>query len=123
MKIDFANLQLQYRKYKDDIDANIQAVLNKSNFIMGEEVYDILLTSYTYSQCKQREINLGLDLKGGMNVTLEVMVIDVIKALSKNLSDLEVIQMGQGQRWSAREVVVCCVFASYNSFAVFSDSS
>ena len=41
MKIDFANLQLQYRKYKDDIDANIQAVLNKSNFIMGEEVYEL----------------------------------------------------------------------------------
>ena len=41
MKIDFANLQLQYRKYKDDIDANIQAVLNKSNYIMGEEVYEL----------------------------------------------------------------------------------
>ena len=38
MKIDFANLQLQYQMYKDDIDANIQAVLNKSNYIMGEEV-------------------------------------------------------------------------------------
>ena len=41
MNIDFANLQLQYRKYKDDIDTNIQAVLNKSNFIMGEEVYEL----------------------------------------------------------------------------------
>jgi UDP-2-acetamido-2-deoxy-ribo-hexuluronate aminotransferase len=38
MDIDFANLQLQYQKYKVDIDANIQAVLNKSNYIMGEEV-------------------------------------------------------------------------------------
>ena len=38
MKIDFANLQHQYRLYKADIDANIQAVLNKSNYIMGEEV-------------------------------------------------------------------------------------
>tara|TARA_Y100001954_G_C15813107_1_gene606168 strand:- start:161 stop:3160 length:3000 start_codon:yes stop_codon:yes gene_type:complete len=55
--------------------------------INSEEVYDILLTKYTYSQCKQREINLGLDLKGGMNVTLEVMVVDVIKALSNNSKD------------------------------------
>ena len=55
--------------------------------INGEEVYDILLTSYTYSECKQREINLGLDLKGGMNVTLEVMVVDVVKALSNNSKD------------------------------------
>jgi UDP-2-acetamido-2-deoxy-ribo-hexuluronate aminotransferase len=41
MNIDFSNLQLQYQKYKTDIDANIQAVLNKSNYIMGEEVYDL----------------------------------------------------------------------------------
>ncbi len=41
MDIDFANLQLQYQKYKDDIDANIQAVLNKSNYIMGEEVHEL----------------------------------------------------------------------------------
>ena len=38
MDIDFANLQLQYQKYKSDIDANIQAVLNQSNYIMGKEV-------------------------------------------------------------------------------------
>jgi len=41
MNIDFANLQLQYQKYKVDIDANIQAVLNKSNYIMGEEVHEL----------------------------------------------------------------------------------
>ena len=55
--------------------------------ISSEEVYNILITSYTYNQCKQREINLGLDLKGGMNVTLEVMVVDVLKALSNNSKD------------------------------------
>lgn len=37
MKIDFANLQHQYQLYKDDIDAAIYAVLNKSNYILGEE--------------------------------------------------------------------------------------
>ncbi len=41
MKIDFANLQYQYQLYKDDIDARIQAVLNKSNYIMGEEVQQL----------------------------------------------------------------------------------
>jgi UDP-2-acetamido-2-deoxy-ribo-hexuluronate aminotransferase len=49
MKIDFANLQLQYQTYKDKIDTNIQAILNKSNYILGEEV-DILekeLQSFT----------------------------------------------------------------------------
>jgi UDP-2-acetamido-2-deoxy-ribo-hexuluronate aminotransferase len=38
MKIDFANLQLQYQTYKKEIDNNIQNVLNKSNYILGEEV-------------------------------------------------------------------------------------
>jgi UDP-2-acetamido-2-deoxy-ribo-hexuluronate aminotransferase len=41
MKIDFANLQLQYQTYKDKIDSNIHKILNKSNYILGEEV-DIL---------------------------------------------------------------------------------
>jgi len=38
MKIDFANLQYQYQLYKTEIDDAIQAVLNKSNYIMGEEI-------------------------------------------------------------------------------------
>jgi len=41
MKIDFANLQHQYQLYKADIDAGIQSVLNKSNYIMGEEVQQL----------------------------------------------------------------------------------
>ena len=41
MKIDFTNLQLQYQTYKDKIDSNLQAILNKSNYILGEEV-DVL---------------------------------------------------------------------------------
>jgi UDP-2-acetamido-2-deoxy-ribo-hexuluronate aminotransferase len=49
MKIDFANLQHQYQLYKADIDASIQNVLNKSNYIMGEEVdqLEIELSSFT----------------------------------------------------------------------------
>ena len=38
MKIDFANLQYQYQLYKDEIDQAIHSVLDKSNYIMGEEV-------------------------------------------------------------------------------------
>ncbi len=38
MKIDFANLSHQYQLYKKEIDDSIQSVLNKSNYIMGEEV-------------------------------------------------------------------------------------
>ena len=37
---------------------------------------------YTLKECREKEINLGLDLKGGMNVTMEVSVPDIIRALS-----------------------------------------
>jgi len=47
------------------------------------EVYNFLwLRKYTYQECKEREINLGLDLKGGMNVVLEIAVEDIIKSLA-----------------------------------------
>ena len=36
----------------------------------------------TFKDCQKKELNLGLDLKGGMNVILEVSVEDVLKALS-----------------------------------------
>ena len=64
---------------ENERDAKVKQYLDSIN---SEEVYDIFIAQYTYADCKQRELNLGLDLKGGMNVTLEVMVVDVLKALS-----------------------------------------
>ncbi|MBQ3260278.1 MAG: protein translocase subunit SecDF [Alistipes sp.] len=50
--------------------------------VANEPVYNVLVKKYTYKECKEREINLGLDLKGGMNVMLEIQVEDVVKALA-----------------------------------------
>ncbi|PIY34100.1 MAG: protein translocase subunit SecDF, partial [Bacteroidetes bacterium CG_4_10_14_3_um_filter_42_6] len=55
-------------------------------------VYNILVDQYTYKQAKEREINLGLDLKGGMNVVLEVSVGDIVTALSGNSKDPVFVQ-------------------------------
>lgn len=49
----------------------------------AEKVY----LGYTYRQCQGREINLGLDLKGGMNVMLEVSTVDVVRALADHTED------------------------------------
>ena len=46
--------------------------------IAGEKVW----FGYTLKECREKELNLGLDLKGGMNVTMEVSVPDIIRALS-----------------------------------------
>lgn len=47
----------------------------------------VWLGTYTLKQCREMEIGLGLDLKGGMNVILEVSVADVVKALGDNKPD------------------------------------
>ncbi|MDL2276957.1 protein translocase subunit SecDF [Parabacteroides sp. OttesenSCG-928-G07] len=42
---------------------------------------------YTLKQCREMEVTLGLDLKGGMNVILELNVPDVVRSLSDNNQD------------------------------------
>ncbi len=61
----------------------------------NQVVYNILIDKYTYQNVKEREINLGLDLKGGMNVVLEVSVSDIIQALSGNSTDEVFVQAMQ----------------------------
>ena len=65
-----------------------QKELNYLDSVSGEVVYNFLgLKKFTYRDVKELEINLGLDLKGGMNATLEVSVVDLIKALSNYSKD------------------------------------
>ena len=52
--------------------------------LSNEKVY---FGNWTLKDCREMEISLGLDLKGGMNVILEVSVPDVIKVLADNKSD------------------------------------
>ncbi len=52
--------------------------------IMNEKVY---LGMYSLKQCREMEIGLGLDLKGGMNVILEVSVPDVVAVLADHKKD------------------------------------
>jgi len=53
--------------------------------INTQPVYPLL--GFTYKKCKDNEINLGLDLKGGMNVTMEVSLVDLIRAMSNYSTD------------------------------------
>jgi protein-export membrane protein, SecD/SecF family len=52
--------------------------------IMNEKVYCGI---YSFKQCREMEIGLGLDLKGGMNVILEVSVPDVVDVLADHKND------------------------------------
>ncbi len=55
--------------------------------IAFEPVYNLGIKEYTYQEVKERELNLGLDLQGGMHVTLEVNVEDLLRRLSDNNPD------------------------------------
>lgn len=56
--------------------------------IADQPVYNFFgITKFTYKECKELELNLGLDLKGGMNVTMEVDVVDLIKSLANHSTD------------------------------------
>jgi SecD/SecF fusion protein len=69
-------------------DSKVKAAYLDS--MMTQDVYPML--GYTYAEVKKREMNLGLDLKGGMNVILEVSVKDVLKGVVANAQDPMFVQ-------------------------------
>ena len=71
----------QAEKYANGDEVAKQAYLDS---LANEKVW---LGNWTLKDCREMEIGLGLDLKGGMNVILEVSVPDVIKMLADNKPD------------------------------------
>jgi SecD/SecF fusion protein len=64
-------------KYKTALNDCLDSLAN-------EKVY---LGYYTFQQVREKELGLGLDLKGGMNVTLQISVPDILRALANNNPD------------------------------------
>ncbi|MBQ9587373.1 MAG: protein translocase subunit SecDF [Bacteroidales bacterium] len=59
----------------------------KETYFLDSMANEKVWMGFTYKKCQAREINLGLDLKGGMNVMLEVSTVDVVKALANYTND------------------------------------
>ncbi|MCQ2228351.1 MAG: protein translocase subunit SecDF [Bacteroidales bacterium] len=83
--------QLSFTYFTRSVESDAKAFANGDaqkeaaylDSIANEPIYNFLfLKKYTYMECKSNEINFGLDLKGGMNLVLEVKVSDIVKALS-----------------------------------------
>lgn len=64
------------------LDAQSEAEQHYLDSVQNVQVFNLGFKKFTYKECKEKELNLGLDLKGGMNVMLEVQVEDVVKALA-----------------------------------------
>ncbi len=60
---------------------------NYLDSVYNVPVYNLLGVEFTYKEVQDMELNLGLDLQGGMHVTLEVSPVDIIKGLSGNNED------------------------------------
>ena len=56
--------------------------------VSGETVFNLGIVKFSYEKCKQQQLNLGLDLKGGMNVVMEVSIQDLVRNLAgDNVND------------------------------------
>src|SRR5690606_36254216 len=73
----------------NDLDQLIESRYSAiTDSLQGEVVFKVpLLKKYTYQGAKAQELNLGLDLQGGMNVTLDVSLDELVRSLSNNPSD------------------------------------
>ena len=98
-----ANEKEIYRRYIDSLG--------------NKDYYSFLgMVSYTYYECKQRELNLGLDLRGGMNVILEVEKDAIIKVLANDPSDADLIRSLELANIEVRDKGTEYVAAFVNAF-------
>ncbi|MEJ7558359.1 MAG: protein translocase subunit SecDF [Pedobacter sp.] len=76
-------------KVENDAKAYAKGDLSKEKAYLDSmatvEVYPLF--GFDYQFCKSKEINLGLDLKGGMNVTMEISLSELVKSLANNTDD------------------------------------
>src|SRR4051812_21471898 len=84
--------------------------------IWNKPVYNLFGAEYTYKEIKDNELSLGLDLQGGMHVTLEVSPVDIVKGLSGNNQDsafLSAISKARAQQNKSTESFSTLFFRIY----------
>ncbi len=89
--------------------------------VYNKPVYNFLgIKEYTYKEVKQNGLNLGLDLQGGMHVTLEVSPVDILKGLAGNNQDAsfrEALEMAQKMQRNSPEKFTTLFYRAFNEVA------
>ncbi len=83
----------------------------------NQTVYNVFIDEYTYADVKEKEINLGLDLRGGMNVILEVSVRDILKEIANNTTNVvfnEAIQLADANAANSQDNYLDNFFAAFD---------
>lgn len=72
--------------YATDASGNMDFAKKRAylDSVWRQPVYNFLGASYTYQEIKETELGLGLDLQGGMHVTLEVSPVEIVKGIAGN---------------------------------------
>ena len=84
------SVQKDASRYATNADGSVDRVKKQSylDSVWNKPVYNFLgIKEFSYKDIKNNEISLGLDLQGGMHVTLEVSPVDIIRSLSGNNQD------------------------------------
>lgn len=104
-------------KAKEVAKGDAQVEQDYLDSLANEKVY---FGNWTLKDCREMEISLGLDLKGGMNVILEVSVPDVIKVLADNKPDEafnQALANAAQQAKSSQEDVITLFIREYHRLA------
>ena len=104
-------------KAKEFAKGDVKVEQDYLDSLANEKVY---FGNWTLKQCREMEISLGLDLKGGMNVILEVSVPDVIKALADNKPDEafnKALATAAKQATTSQEDVITLFVREYHKIA------
>ncbi|MDE0472557.1 MAG: protein translocase subunit SecDF, partial [Ekhidna sp.] len=112
------NIQKQATETVKDEDGTA-GMVEKQRYldsIWNKPVYNLLGLEYTYKEIKETELNLGLDLQGGMHVTLEVSPIDIIKGLSGNSLDPDLLEALDQAKLNVRGTQLNFVSEFYQEF-------
>lgn len=72
--------------FATDASGNIDFAKKRAylDSVWRQPVYNFLGANYTYQEIKETELGLGLDLQGGMHVTLEVSPVEIVKGIAGN---------------------------------------
>jgi len=74
---EYANVDEQNREFSVSLLER-----EREKYYLDSIAAEKIFFAFTYKECKEKELNLGLDLRGGMNVLLEVSVVDIVQAMA-----------------------------------------
>ena len=79
-------IQEKATAYATDASGNVDFAKKRAflDSVWRQPVYNFLGANYTYQEIKETELGLGLDLQGGMHVTLEVSPVEIVKGIAGN---------------------------------------